>query len=340
MCTDPPPSRGLARFGLVAVALLMLGNTGCVVYEKQTVVVAPMKGKELRVLLVYEGVRVSGPEKKDLDVAKEQLAGLAENKLFYGGHYMAPLEIEPFLTQRERDSEDVMALRAMFKKHARLEAREFWLNKEGRLCFSQTITVPDAPALLADANAMISAKMKADTERRLARGPQPPREDKESLNLLLKASSDKGFQWIKAEPGRISVTIPSSPAVTADAKRYFFDVYGLDEMRKEVELLSAAKNDADRASLRKELTKHVQMHKVISTFLSEAPLSLDHRKDRVIVSLGFGDGEPIRLVCPMDENPDIKPGQDAALIAHARKLKVPFKEGRDTEAVIADFLKK
>jgi hypothetical protein len=340
MRTEPPPSRRLTRFGLVAVALLMLGNTGCVVYEKQTIVVAPMKGKELRMLLVYEGVRVSGPEKQDLDAAREELTGMAENNLFFGGHYMAPLELEPVLTEREKPSEDARVLRAMFKKHARLEAGEFWLNTDGRLCFSQTITVPDAPALLADANGMISAKVKADTTRQLDAIPRPQGDDLETIKLMQKASSEKGFEWIKVASGRISFTIPSTPATATFAKRYLFDVARLNEMRKEVELLSAAKNDKDRTYLRDELTKSLRLHKMIASFLSDAPLSFDQKKDRVIVSLGFGDDQPVRVVCPVDENPDIKPGQDAALIAHARTLKVPFKEGRNTEAVIADFLKK
>src|SRR5262249_45279498 len=95
METKSRSSRGAARFGLVAVALLTLGNTGCVVFEKQTMVVSFPKGsKEARVLMVYEGVRVGGTEPKDLENARKQLTALTQNKYFYGGHYMFPVELE------------------------------------------------------------------------------------------------------------------------------------------------------------------------------------------------------------------------------------------------------
>jgi len=72
--------------------------------------------------------------------------------------------------------------------------------------------------------------------------------------------------------------------------------------------------------------------------LTEAPLSFDQRKDRVTISLGLGDGEPLRLAAPF-AGPVEKRKLEEELIAHAKTLKAPFKEGVTVEGLIADFLK-
>jgi hypothetical protein len=62
------------------------------------------------------------------------------------------------------------------------------------------------------------------------------------------------------------------------------------------------------------------------------------RKDGVVISLGLGDGEPLVVVAPSGAAGE-KRKLEEELIAHARTLKAPFKEGVTAEGLIAEFLK-
>ena len=72
-------------------------------------------------------------------------------------------------------------------------------------------------------------------------------------------------------------------------------------------------------------------------WLTQLPLSFELRKGRMTVSLAFGDGEPI-VVKTQDESGENR-RFEKELTAHARSLKVPFREKVAVETIIAEFLK-
>jgi hypothetical protein len=324
------------RLAAVAVALLMLGNTGCLVFERQTLVFAfPKGGKEVRALFLYEGMRVGGDKPNDLASAHKQLGALAANDHFlYGGHFMIPIEIEK-IDPKDTDSDQAKMFRLFLKANLKVRGEGFYLNKEGRLCFAQTVTITDAPRMLTELNAIISSEINTMTAQVLA-GAQRRSEwmDDDTVKLLHKASSEKSYDWLKIEPGRISFTMPMSPAVAANLKRDLFRVKDIQALRKQVEG-TVPPNSGKRFDVRDSLLAL----ELVATFFSEVPFSVDHRHDRVILAVGVGDGQPIRIPAPFDESVPKKGAQDEELIKFARTLKVPFKEGMTAESAVADFLK-
>src|SRR5207253_2986381 len=123
-------------------------------------------------------------------------------------------------------------------------------------------------------------------------------------------------------------------------KRQILQPEHLEELRKSLEQLPDKPTAEDTKQLRDELQDELRFHQLLGAFVSDAPLSLDHRHDRIILSAGYGDGRPIVLPGPKEEEVDKKGAQDAAIIAFAKTLKTPLKEGRTADTVIADFLKK
>jgi hypothetical protein len=75
-----------------------------------------------------------------------------------------------------------------------------------------------------------------------------------------------------------------------------------------------------------------------ATWLSKLPLSIDQQKDRITLSLGFGEGEPIIVGLPNE--PRIRNELDKELITYARTLQVPFREGVTVDSLTKEFLKK
>ena len=157
------------RLAGVTVALLLLANTGCVVYERQTLVFAFPKGsKEVRALFVYEGMRVGDSGDKKLENAQKQLAALAaDDSFFYLGHWMIPIEIEK-IKPVENESEEAKTFRRFLKANLKVRAAAAYVNKEGRLCLVQAVTIVDPPKMFAELNAMISQDVNKNTADMLA----------------------------------------------------------------------------------------------------------------------------------------------------------------------------
>jgi hypothetical protein len=324
------------RLASVFVALLMLGNTGCLIFERQTMVIAfPKNGNEVRALFLYEGIRVGDDKPQDLENAKRQLGALAnDNQLFYAGHWMMPIQLENIVAKAP-ESDRAKATRLFLKAHFKTHGEAFYLDKAGRLCLVQSVTIADAPKMLSEINGMISSDVNAMTTQVLAGAQKPdPLMDEETIKLLHKASSQRNFDWIKAEPGRISATIPVSPAAAANFKRQMFHLKDIAALRKQVEA-GAAPMDEKKNDVR-DLLQAVDF---VATFLSDVPFSVDHRSAHVALALGVGDGQPIRIPGPFDEKVQRIGSQDEAIRAFARTLKVPFKEGATAEGVIEGFLK-
>jgi hypothetical protein len=245
---------------------------------------------------------------------------------------MIPIALEK-IEPKENESEQQRAFRLFLKANLKVRGEGFYLNKEGRLCFVQSVTVLDAPRMLSEANAIISSEINKMTTQVLA-GTQRPAEwmDDDTVKLLHKASSEKSYEWLKIEPGRISFTMPMSPAGAANVKRDLFRVKDIQALRKQVEGLPHPGRQFD-------VRDSLLALELVATFFSEVPFSVDQRHDRVVLAVGVGDGQPIRIPAPFDESVPKKGAQDEELIKFARTLKVPFKEGMTAEGAVADFLK-
>src|SRR4051812_15486258 len=104
----------MTRTCLLAACLLLPG-AGCVTFEKETMVfVFPPDGKEVRGLLIYEGIRVSGKTEEDLKAAKAQLTQFvtSEQEVCLGDNWVTHLSWAP----GEKDGLKAKTEKAMFRR--------------------------------------------------------------------------------------------------------------------------------------------------------------------------------------------------------------------------------
>jgi hypothetical protein len=314
----------MSRFLRLAVAaLLPLLATGCLDIEKQTVYVVTDKDRdEVHALLVYEGLRVSAPNDAALKEAKEQLSQAIDKKLITLGGWPFILDLGP----EKGDNEEAKKLKELLGKHLTIENGNFFTNADGKLCAYQRVKVKDASKLVAAGNGFISQAILAE---------QPPEKpaanagDKEEEELLRRAARDR-HAWLKLEPGRLSLTMPATPEAARRMKRDVLGVNRLEEVLKKLDPAAAEKQALAR--------QQVEELKAGASFLADNPFSFDQRRDRVIISLGVGDGEPIRLEMPTKQ-PREASKVDGELTDYARTLKVKFRKGVTTESLIEEFRK-
>jgi hypothetical protein len=79
-------------------------------------------------------------------------------------------------------------------------------------------------------------------------------------------------------------------------------------------------------------------HRTQLANLCDMPWSFDQRVDRFTISIGYGDGQPIRY---SPRRVAFRPVSDLdkQLFGYARKLKVPFTENQDVDRLVSQFLK-
>ncbi|HKI36871.1 MAG TPA: hypothetical protein VKA46_33775 [Gemmataceae bacterium] len=312
------------RLRLAVAALLFVLAAGCVEFEKQTVfVVFPKDRDEAHVLLVYEGIHVDSDKEDDLKSAKEQLSGFAGEQQFC--LWAWPFHVD--LTPDKRDADDQKKVKDLFRKHLTIKNGAFYTRADGKLCAYQHITVREVSKLVASANGMISEGLLADEQ-----GPSMAL-DKESQAMVLRAARDK-HAWLKLEPGRLSATVPMTPASARRLKR---GVLGVDDLAEVLQALGADKPKPVAPGKPREPRVVVEQLHARASLWADNPWSFEQRHDRVTVSLGVGDGEPLRLELPA--RPHAATTVDAALAEHARTLKVKFRKDVTVESLIEEFAK-
>jgi hypothetical protein len=298
--THPPPSQSTAtRVGFFLLPLLLVGNTGCLVFDHQTTVIAfPPDSREVRVLTICEGLHVQGDKDTDLTKAKEQLTSWATSgqEFYLGPSWIMHVSLKP----DGGESPDAQAQKATLRKHLLIEKPTFFLNAAGKLCLYQAVTISDRDKFAAAMNDLIGCEVAREAAAALA---DPARRsewiDEETLKLMEKAAGGP-FAWFDLEPGRISLSMPISPAAAIRLKGLF---------PKEIP----------------------------PKFPIDLPWSFDHRRNRITVSLGYGDGEPIRY--DLDSEDQTTPQFEKELIDHARTVKAPFQKGVTREGLVEEFLK-
>jgi hypothetical protein len=305
----------LSRYTRLAVAALLVSlSAGCVEFEKQTVYfVFPKDRDEVHALLVYEGIRVDNTNDSALKEAKQQLSDFTGEKQFAFLGW-------PFIwtqTPEAGDSDDVKLLKELLRKHVTIKNGAFYTRADGALCGYQTLTVRDASKFVAGINGKISEGVIADKDK------PSDSVDKASRELMLKAAGDK-HAWVKLEPGRLSADVPMSPEM---AKRMKRSAGGVDAL---ADILKAFDTPAPPR-------QQVEQLKSTLSFWADNPWSFDQRRDRVVISLGVGGGEPIRLDCPATPREATK--NDAALADYAKTLPVKFRKDVTVDSLLEEFAK-
>jgi len=319
-----------ARFALFGLALL---QAGCVTFEKETIVIVfPRDSQQIKVLLVYEGLRVNRPEAAALKTAKEQLARFVTTgqEFCLGDNFMLHFD----LSEDKKDNLTSRAQKVLLRQNLAIENGSFFQDKQGKLCGFQTITIRDGNRLSTAVNAMLSAALSQMASQGLAEESKRPRGmDEATLKRIQQACQDK-FPWLQHEPGRISFTLPATPAFSSQLKHTLLEAERLTQLRELI--LAPAENAGKREqqirTLGMALAREMQM-------LVENPWSFDQRSDRFTLALGLGNGEPIQVVSRPEENRAYTK-TDEELAAHALTLKEPLRGGTTVERLIKDFLRK
>jgi hypothetical protein len=315
---------------------LLLSLSGCHLgHEQETIVVAFPPGRdEVRVLLIYQGFHAFSGSNRDLESvlrsAKHDLGGLmaSEQEFRLGGW---PLHF--YLAPQERETNEQKEFREFLRDHLTIRKGGFFSDPDGRLNGYQFLEVRDARKFVARANDRISAFIAKSLSERMAKPERPEDDiDEESLELILKAAREK-HRWLDLKPGRISFTLPGTPTLFERGKREVLQLRTLENLRKELAKPEAADATAGTKAPRESIDRIERD----AEWLSQLPLSIDLRKDRITLSLGLGDGEPIILKTPHESRE--KRLFEKELIAHARTLSVPFQEELTSESLIAEFLK-
>jgi hypothetical protein len=307
------------------LSLLLPAASGCNLgFEKETVVVAFPPGRdEVRILLVYEGFHAVRDGKSDLERAKKELSGLIASE------HEFRLGAWPFiftLLHQKDESEEARKFRDFARQHVTIHKGGFFQVAGGNLNGYQSLTIREARKFVRRANDAFSVYLAREIPEEFAK-PKFTSDffDRTSLELILQAAREK-HQWIKLEPGRVHFTFPGTQALFDRTKREALQIPHLEELHK-----ALTNGEDDRALTR---IADIQQN---AAWLSQLPLSFDVRKDWMTLMLGFGEGEPIYLKLP--ENTGLLARRDKELTAHARTLKVPFRENETVESIAAEFLK-
>lgn len=288
----------MKRPSLLLFAALMLALTGCLQMDRQTMVlVFPPGTQEVRGVMIYEGLHVQGDKANDVTRAKEELAGVSrDSKMFF--------LFNPFIMSSEIGKGDIgeaRAARELLNKHVKISQGAFFQEKEDQLAYYQPFTIRDRDKFVTGLNVRLSAALAEWVNEELKKEEREGPFDKETVAKVRKAAGS-GYAWVKLEPGRLSFTMPATPATVRALKR---------------EQLNSAPEALE--------------------WLADNPWSFAQNKDGFTVSLGVGDGEPITLRSPSKAGGgNAKSNKD--LIAHAKTLKVRFNNELTAEKIIKEFL--
>jgi hypothetical protein len=334
----------LSRPLLALFAGLVLLSTGCIDFEKQTIVVAFNPDRdEANVLLVYEDMNPGGDKEDDLKNARETLdLFFAQGKGFELAHPWAMIHLTP-PEEKKNPTEFDKKMVPHLIKHLTVKKGTVFVNKDGRLCGTQTITVRGAKKFVEGLNDYISENVGESAEKKLADRTKRGGEDEETLRLWQKAAQDK-HAWFSFEPGQVKLTLVGSSKYLAEMKRDLAKDLFLRQLRQA--LAPRPEKDAPpgappKAPTAEQLAKNRHQLREMERWgelIATVPWSVEQKRDRLSLAIGLPDGGPLRLFSPYATE---KPGMKAEeMIAHAKKLGLTFQKDATVESVIADFLRK
>jgi hypothetical protein len=314
--------------------------TGCLDFESQTVFIVFSGKKDAHALLVYEGLNVHNASKDSVKNAKTDLDNLVAGKVLYLGNAFARF---PITEEAGKPDEEGKQFLALVNKHLTIDKGAFYTDHAGKLAYYHTITVRDAPGLVAGLNDFICQGVDKKTTAQLEkREERPDNWDEESTRILQKAARS-GYRWLQVEPGRVSLSLPRTPALVKGMKKeldsFTAALKGVVTVASEVEAADPLDPDKTRQRM-SEMRRMVENQLRTAQLLADLPWSFEQRRDRCILSLGLGDGEPLRLNLQANTRPTSPPGSAEELLRHARTLGVPFRKEVMVDGLIEDFRRK
>jgi hypothetical protein len=230
--------------------------------------------------------RATGPSESDLGSAKEDLKELTTGKTFRLGGW-------PLWFNLGAESTDP-AERELYL-HLTLENGDFFTTADGTLAYWQRLTVRDAQAFVKSINERLSKTFAALAAEGLAidrtRWTAAERAQCEKWDVatlkLVEAAARNQHRWLTLEPGRLRFTMPGTD-------HYF-------------------------RSLKQELLVDIQDGPRWLAFLTQTAWGLEQRPNEIILSIGVGEGQPIRLA---HDHPRPQSEFHDALLAYAKTLPV------------------
>ncbi len=291
-----------------------------------------------------EGIRSFSKEENDLKSAREMMdIFFVQGKGFYAGH---PMLVIPLMEEEEKPGQKVDPKKKQrnefIRKHLHVGDRAFFVSKDGALCGTQVIQVRELKKFVEGINTWISEEIGESAEKQLKDATKKRDADVETLKLWQKAATEK-HTWVHVEPGRISLTLPGSDQYISGLKKEMIEGMGLKSLRESLKGPAPRKPDAppakpqDPAAAAEQTRTLIRELDHLAAFVAETPWGINQRKNRLTVSLGLGDNEPVRFFSPYTS---VKKGPAEALLEHAKKLNVEMLKDATTESVVADFLKK
>jgi hypothetical protein len=328
--TDP------SRFFLPLACFLALGCTGCLIFEKETLVaiIAPERD-EASALLVYEGMHVEGSSKEDLLKANKALrAAFKDRRAFYLGNPLALIELdEPQKGGTEFDE--------LLTGHLAITTAKLGLDRQGRLCGYQEIKIRRLKEFIKGLNKEVSKELTQECGKALASKEKPADGwDLETLRRVNQAAGNK-FAWLAVDDGRVSFTMPGTPAFFQKFKRDLLMSSLPPEFRAPEPLGGPilARVRQPRLKLPNEETflRGVSDLERLVRLLADTPFSLEQRPDSLTISLGLGRGQPVQLAI---DNGDLGRKQfEDELAAYANKLSPIVDSAMDTREIVDSFVK-
>jgi hypothetical protein len=298
------------RTSATLLVVAALSSAGCLDFDRQTIHALFPEGRdELHAVFIYEGLHVSGKEKKDTALAQQQLKELVEGKSFYLGNHVLR-----FSLVEKSDDKPARQLQALLYKHLSLSNGVLFLDDQSNLNGSQTVRIRNLSAFAAGLNDWIAAEFARHSAEKRANLPADDFYDLETLALIDRALQDKHV-WLKIEPGRISFTMPASDAVITKVKCFIAGGGALARLDSQAQELVPEKLPEFRKAV-SEAAREQQA-------LAGLPWGFQQGRKRFTLSLGVGEGEPLHLSFTSRSR---LPSWEGELVNFAKEAQLPIRK--------------
>jgi hypothetical protein len=316
----------------LAVAALLPLCTGCLVYDRQSLVlITPAKGEKAgKALLVYEGLHSSEASDKDFASTCKQLKQLTvSGERCYAGAWMLPIAVaEP--DEKEKESIQDRAERLLYKKNLRIGPATFFTDAGGRLCCYQVVTIPDVPGFLTDLNGFVNLGILTGNL-----GQQSWLDD--ASKKQVREAAGNAHAWLSTEPGLLKLNLPLTPAGLAGLKRDVLNPGRFERLVVDLDQLINPKEGKEKVEP-EEYKRRIKEIQEDVLLLVNNPVNIDQHKDHVLLALGLGEGQPIELLGPQSHLGPQALEADKKLAEFARTLGRPFARDVTLDALRTRFI--
>ncbi len=176
-------------------------------------------------------------------------------------------------------------------EHVSLSRGKLFVD-EKKLCYSQGMKIQRAGEFVTGVNEVVSMAVIEKAERTNLSKTNLP-EWKKEFRWKVLAAAKKRHQWFQLEPGRLNLTFPVNQKAVDMAKWKLFKMPMHDRLRRSLEAIRKGKDVKGNVD---EIEGYLEYLEKVAWSIKLNTLSLDHRKDSVTISLGYGGKEPIPAI--------------------------------------------